>query len=75
MRGQRQFVDREESRKHQVTLETLRAHLSQLEGLMQQQQNLHLTAPIAGVVTDRAEALHVGQWINKELPLAYVMDP
>jgi putative peptide zinc metalloprotease protein len=27
------------------------------------------------VVTDRAEALHVGQWINKELALAYVVDP
>jgi putative peptide zinc metalloprotease protein len=42
---------------------------------MDKQQTLHLTAPIAGLVTDRAEALHVGQWINKELPLAYVVDP
>lgn len=75
LRAQRQFVDREELTKNQVTLETLRARLSQLEGLLQQQQNLSLTAPIAGVVTDRAEALHVGQWINKELSLAYVIDP
>src|SRR6185295_4457909 len=75
LRVQRQFVDREELAKHQVTLETLRARLSQLEGLLQQQENLSLTAPIAGLVTDRAEALHVGQWINKELPLAYVVDP
>jgi putative peptide zinc metalloprotease protein len=75
LRVQRQFVDREELAKHQVTLETLRARLSQLEGLLQQQQNLSLTAPITGVVTDRAEALHVGQWINKQLPLAYVIDP
>ena len=75
LRAQRQFVAREELAKHQVTLETLRARLSQLEGLLQQQQNLSLTAPIAGVVTDRAEALHVGQWINKELALAYVVDP
>jgi putative peptide zinc metalloprotease protein len=75
LRGQRQFVDREALTKHQVTLETLKAHLSQLEGLLQQQQNLSLTAPIAGMVTDRVEALHVGQWINKELPLAYVIDP
>ena len=75
LRGQRQFVDREELTKHQVTLETLKAHLSQLEGLLQQQQNLSLAAPIAGVVTDRAEALHVGQWINKQQPLAYVIDP
>jgi putative peptide zinc metalloprotease protein len=75
LRVQRQFVDREELAKHQITLETLRARLSQLEGLRQQQNNLSLTAPIAGVVTDRAEALHVGQWINKELALAYVVDP
>ena len=75
LRVQRQFVDREELAKHQVTLETLRARLSQLEGLLQQQENLSLTAPIAGMVTDRAEALHVGQWINKQLPLAYVIDP
>jgi len=75
LRGQRQFVDRQELAKHQVTLETLKARLSQFEDLLQQQRNLALTAPIAGVVTDRAEALHVGQWINKELPLAYVIDP
>ena len=75
LRGQRQFVDREELTKHQVTLETLKAHLSQLEGFLQQQQNLSLTAPIAGVVTDQADALHVGQWINKEMALAYVIDP
>ena len=75
LRVQRQFIDREELAKHQVTLETLRARLSQFEGLLQQQQNLSLTAPIAGVVIDRAEALHVGQWINKQLALAYVIDP
>jgi putative peptide zinc metalloprotease protein len=75
LRGQRESVDREQLAKTQVTLETLRTHLSELEGLMEKQQTLHLTAPIAGLVTDRAEALHVGQWINKELPLAYVVDP
>ena len=75
LRAQRQSVDRENLAKTQETLETLRTHLSELEGLMEKQQTLHLTAPIAGLVTDRAEALHVGQWINKELPLAYVVDP
>ena len=75
LRAQRQFVDREALTKNQVTLETLRARLSQLEGLLQQEQNLSLTAPIAGVVTDRAQTLHVGQWINRELSLAYVIDP
>jgi putative peptide zinc metalloprotease protein len=75
LRTRRQFVDREELAKHQVTLEALKARLSQLEGLVQQQHNLFLTAPMAGVVTDRAEALHVGRWINRELPIAYVVDP
>ena len=75
LRDQRQFADQDELAKHQVTLETLKARLAQLEGLLHQQQNLSLAAPISGVVTDRAEALHVGRWINKELPIAYVVDP
>ncbi|MFO0699329.1 MAG: HlyD family efflux transporter periplasmic adaptor subunit [Nitrospira sp.] len=75
LRNQRQFADPQELAQYHVTLETLKARLSQLEGLLQQQQNLSLAAPIAGLVTDRAEALHVGQWINKELPIAYVVDP
>lgn len=73
LKSLRQFAGQQELAKHQVRLETLKAHLSQLEGLQQQQQNLSLTAPIAGIVTDRAEALHTGRWINKELPLAYVV--
>lgn len=75
LRAQRQSVDREKLAETQVTLETLRTRLSELEGLMNKQQTLQLTSPIAGLVTDRTEALHVGQWINKELPLAYVVDP
>ena len=75
LRGWRQFTDQQELAKHQITLETLKAHLSQLEGLLQQQQNLSLMAPIAGFVTDRAEEIHVGRWINKDLPLAFIVDP
>ncbi len=75
LRGRRQFIDQQELAKHQVTLEALKARLTELEGLKQQQQTLSLVAPISGRVTDRAEALHVGRWINKELPLTYVVDP
>ena len=75
LRAQQQSVDREKLAKTQVTIEMLRARLFELEGFMKKQQTLHLTAPIAGLVTDRAEGLHVGQWINKELPLAYIVDP
>ncbi len=74
LKGRRETLDQQELGKRQVTLEALRARLSQLEGLMRQQQNLSLTAPISGMVTDRVEALHVGRWINKELPLAYLVD-
>ena len=75
LKSLRLFASQQELAKHQVRQETLKAHLTQLEGLLQQQQNLSLTAPIAGIVTDQAEALHTGRWINKELPLAYVIAP
>jgi putative peptide zinc metalloprotease protein len=75
LKSLRQFSGQQELAKHQVRLETLKAYLSQLEGLRQQQENLSLTAPIAGIVTDRAEALRTGRWINRELPLAYVIAP
>lgn len=75
LKSLRQFAGQQELAKHQVRLETLKAHLTQLEGLQQRQSNLSLTAPISGIVTDRAEALHRGRWINKELPLAYIIAP
>jgi putative peptide zinc metalloprotease protein len=75
LRAQRQSVDREELANAQVTLETLRARLFELEGFRKKKQTLYLTSPIAGQVTDRAEGLHIGRWVNKELALAYVVDP
>ena len=75
LRVQRQSVDSEKLAHAQVTMEMLRAHLFELEGFRKKQQTLHLTAPIAGLVTDRAEGLHVGRWINRELALAYIVDP
>jgi len=75
LRGRRESLDQEELARRDVTLEELKARLTQLEGLVQQQHNLSLAAPISGVVVDRAEALHVGRWINRELPLAYIVDP
>lgn len=75
MRAQRQSIDPEKLANTQVTLETLRARLFELEGFRKKQQTLYLTAPIAGFVTDRAEGLHVGRWINRELGLAYIVDP
>ncbi|NJL18628.1 MAG: hypothetical protein HC938_17195 [Nitrospira sp.] len=75
LKSRRQFMDQQEMSKHQVTIEALKARLSQLEGLKQQQQTLSLVAPISGRITDRAEALHVGRWINKRFGrFAYVVD-
>jgi putative peptide zinc metalloprotease protein len=75
LRAQRQSVDAEKLADTQVTVETLRAHLFELEGFRKKQQTLYLTAPMAGFVTDRADGLHVGRWINTELSLAYIVDP
>jgi len=75
LRAQRQSIDPEKLANTQVTLETLRARLFELEGFRKKQQTLYLTAPMAGFVTDRADGLHVGRWINKELGLAFIVDP
>jgi putative peptide zinc metalloprotease protein len=75
LRAQRQSVDPEKLANTQVTLETLRARLFELEGFRKKQQTLSLTAPLAGFVTDQADGLHVGRWINRELALAYIVDP
>ncbi|UVT18915.1 MAG: HlyD family efflux transporter periplasmic adaptor subunit [Nitrospira sp.] len=75
LRGRRESHDQEKLARRDVTLEELKSRLTQLEGLVQQQHNLSLATPISGVVADRAEALHVGRWINRELPLAYIVDP
>ena len=56
-----------------VTEQELKTRLSELEGLLEKRDNLVLTAPIHGVVTDIADSLHPGRWINGTLPLVYIV--
>ncbi|CUS36233.1 HlyD family efflux transporter periplasmic adaptor subunit [Candidatus Nitrospira nitrificans] len=58
----------------QVIGESLRAVLAELTGLEAKRDNLILKAPITGIVRDRADSLTVGRWIDRKLPVAYLID-
>lgn len=64
--------DREQG---QVLAHTLDAKVTELEGLAEQQHTLALRAQIDGIVTDVADSLDPGRWINDKLPLAYIVNP
>ncbi len=74
LRARRQAASPEELAANQVTIRALHSRLSQLQGLLDKRDNLSLRAPISGVVTDLADSLHVGRWVNKELSIAFVVD-
>lgn len=75
LRSRRQAANMQDRADNHVVTQMLRTRLAELEGLNQKRDNLVLKAPIAGVVTDRAESLHPGRWINEKLALAYLVDP
>lgn len=58
----------------QVIAESLRARLAELTGLEAKRDNLTLKAPITGIVRDRADSLTAGRWIDRKLPVAYLVD-
>lgn len=58
----------------QVIAESLRAGLAELTGLEAKRDNLILRAPMSGIVRDRADSLTAGRWIDRKLPLAYLID-
>jgi putative peptide zinc metalloprotease protein len=58
----------------QVIAESLRAGLAELTGLEAKRDNLTLKAPITGIVRDRADSLTAGRWIDRKLPVAYLVD-
>lgn len=58
----------------QVIAESLRGSLAELTGLEAKRDNLTLKAPITGVVRDRADSLTAGRWIDRKLPVAYLVD-
>ena len=58
----------------QVIAESLRAGLAELTGLEAKRDNLILKAPITGIVRDRADSLAIGRWIDRKMPIAYLID-
>lgn len=58
----------------QVIAESLRAGLAELAGLESKQENLILKAPMDGIVRDLADSLTPGRWIDRKLPVAYLVD-
>ena len=58
----------------QVIAESLRGSLAELAGLEAKRDNLTLKAPMSGIVRDRADSLTTGRWIDRKLPVAYLID-
>lgn len=75
LRTQRQAGNADDRAQTLVIREALSAKWAELEGVTERQASLRLQTPIEGVVADRAESLYPGRWINRDVPVAYVVDP
>lgn len=75
IRVRRQAANQTDRTQHSVVIESLRSRTAEWRGLMEKRDNLTILAPITGVVTDCAESLHPGRWVNEKLALAYVIGP
>ncbi|WP_447971266.1 HlyD family efflux transporter periplasmic adaptor subunit [Nitrospira sp. M1] len=58
-----------------VVIEELKTRRSELEGLLERQEQLAITSPFSGIVMDVQTSLHSDRWIDESLPLARVIDP
>lgn len=64
-----------EDRDNQLVLESaLKQEQQTLQGIIAQQQALHITAPCYGVVRDM-QVLSVGQSVNQQTPLLHLVQP
>lgn len=75
LRARRQAANPEDLADTQVLLQQLATQSRALEGLEEQREKLVIRSPMTGIVTDVAEALHVGRWVNPKLRLAYIVQP
>lgn len=75
VRIQRQAGNTEDRAQALAIREALNAKWAEWDGVVERQATLVLRTPISGVVADRAESLYPGRWINKDLPIAYIVDP
>ncbi|MFT7219166.1 MAG: putative peptide zinc metalloprotease protein [Candidatus Azotimanducaceae bacterium] len=58
-----------------VLLRRAQENLSQLSALQDLKEQLTIRSPIDGTIVELSESLHPGRWINKTLPIAYIIDP
>ena len=73
VRAGRQASSETDRMQRQVVVESLHSRKAELRGLLEKREHLILRAPITGMVTDCAESLHPGRWVNEKLALAYVI--
>jgi len=70
----RQAGHAEDRAQRQVIAESLKAGLSELDGLDAKRENLIVKSPISGILRDREESLSPGRWVDEKLPVAFVID-
>lgn len=75
LRFQRSASNPEDLANMHVALQQWTAESSRLAGLEKKRRQLTIRAPISGVITEVADALHRGRWINPKLALAFVVEP
>ncbi|MGH8624368.1 MAG: biotin/lipoyl-binding protein [Gammaproteobacteria bacterium] len=75
LRFQRFASNPEDLANMHVALQQWTAESSRLAGLEKKRRKLTIRAPISGVITDVADALHHGRWINQKLALTFVIEP
>ncbi len=74
LRLARRAASEEEGRKERVLRKSLASAEAHLEGLRVRKARLTITAPLTGRVTDLADILRPGLWIDGQTPLARVVD-
>lgn len=75
LRFQRFASNPEDLANMRVALRQWTAESSRLAGLEKKRRKLTISAPMSGLVTDVADALHRGRWVNQKLALAFIIEP
>lgn len=73
-RSQVQSLRSDLAERSQVVWRELEQARSKLAGLEAERERLTVTAPFAGTVVDMADPLAPGEWLEPEMPLAFVID-
>lgn len=73
VRLKREAAYKKDRNDHQVVLEALKGEIQELDGILALKDQLMVTAPFSGKVTDLMPSLHVGRWVNTKEPLAHLI--